>query len=242
MKVISIVLFASMLLLVGCSSYITVSPQPEYNKITVTGQASFETMPDLAVFNVQVESEGKTAAEASSLAAEGIKSVKDALISAGIKSSDIETISYNVYPWKRWEPKTGREILEGYKAYHTLKIESGGLEKTGEYLDKAIKAGATNIDSIRFTFSKAKQKEINDEALRLAVANAREKAKTVAEVAGLGLGKAISISESNFYSEPYYPPYPVRVFEGDAMEKAETDISPQKMKISAIVQVAYLIE
>ncbi len=237
------IFIAALILLValsGCKSYITLSPQPDYNKIMVSGQAEFKTMPDLAVFEVMVESEAETAAEASGLNAEAINSIKSALIEAGIKAVDIETLSYSVYPWRRYNPKTGEESLEGYKAFHTLKVQTKDIDNIGRYLDAGVAAGATNIQSIRFEFSKQKQKEVNEEALKLAVVNAREKAKILADVSGVSLGKVMSVSESNFAAPSYYPR--LAVAEGMAKSYAETDISPQQISNSATIQVVFLIE
>lgn len=234
------VLILMMFLIAGCTSYVNVSPVPEYNKVTVNGQAEFKSMPDLARFNVRVESAGDTAVEATAFNAKLVDEIKSALVAAGIKSSDIETASFNVYPWKRWEPKTGKEILEGYKAYHTLEVETKDIEDIGRYIDAAVNSGATDINGVTFTFSKTRQKEMNDEALKLAVANAKEKAKTLAETSGTRLGMVLSISASSFATMPYYAPRAMGAVEEEMF--VQTDISPREVTTSAAIEMSFLLE
>ena len=113
------------------------------------------------------------------------------------------------------------------------------MDRVGAIIDEAAAAGGdlTRIDSIGFTVEDPSPYQ--DEAREKAVADAAAKAKQLAEVAGIKLGKPVYITENAFYPSPVYrQDY---YAEAAAPMAAPTPISPGELEISLNVQVTYEI-
>ena len=75
------------------------------------------------------------------------------------------------------------------------------ISKLGEVLDKIVGFGANSIGGI--AFGVANRDAVENEARKLAMADAIAKAKLFAEAAGATLGEVMSISEQGGY-QPYF--------------------------------------
>ena len=90
--------------------------------------------------------------------------------------------------------------LVAYQVVNTLTVRVRDLVKTGEIIDKAVSLGVNQGGNIVFT---------NDdpsatitEARKKAVAEATAKARTLAEAAGVQLGRILEISDQAFSAQP----------------------------------------
>ncbi len=72
--------------------------QTEIPKISVNGEATRTVSPDLLVMGIAVETQNETASGAESANARMTERVKNALLAAGVRESEIETSSYYTYP------------------------------------------------------------------------------------------------------------------------------------------------
>lgn len=219
---------------------ITVTPTNEQrNTISVSGQGKITTQPDKAELYVKINTEGSTATTAKDANTKLSQQVIDALTSAGVKKSDIETNYYYLNKKQEWDENQKKMIDKGYEVNHVLKVTTTNLDKVGNLLDTAVNAGANGIDRISFGLTDEKQKEVSGEALKMASQEAENKAKSIASSIGVGLGKVITVSESNYY----YMPYEVS---GMMQEKAAgtpaPEILPQNLDVSATISLVYEIK
>ena len=118
----------------------------------------------------------------------------------------------------------------------TAKIRD--IDKAGSIIDAVAEVGGdlTRIDSIGFSVDDPSA--YYEEAREKAMADAKAKARQLAELADVTLGKPTYISEGISY--PIYP-RGVAVMEGALAPVPETPISPGEMEISLSLQVAYAI-
>lgn len=230
---------AAALLLAACSgaTSVTVS-QPQQSGISVTGNGSVTVTPDIAVLNLGVEVTAKTVAEARSQAAEAMAAVQQTLVDNGIAEADIKTTSFSIQPQYNFRSNETPEVT-GYTVSNRLSVKVRAIDDVSEVLDDAAEAGgdAVRINGISFTVDEPEQ--FQDEARRLAMEDARERAEQLASLAGVTLGRARTISESSF-SVPFAPAT------GGAFLRAESaaasPISPGETEISLSVFVTYDIE
>ena len=112
--------------------------------------------------------------------------------------------------------------------------------KAGTVIDAVAVAGGdlTRIDSISFSVDDTTG--YYAEAREKAVADAEAKAKQLAEVAGVKLGKAVYVSESSYVPGPIYRQDLIAEKAAGA-PAVETPISPGEMEITLNVQLAYAI-
>jgi len=214
-------------------------PIAQRDTISVTGQAELDVAPDEAYVIVVVETEGGSAKETQDANAQISDQVIKAIVGKGVKKDQIDTIGYFLYQREGYDPKTGKPFSLGYQQTHTMKITVKDVEKAGDVIDAATDAGATRIQDIRFGLSREKQKTSNGEALELAAENAREKATMLASALNVGLGEAITISETNYLYAPPQPLYDYGVRAEAAL--AKTEILPQDVTLSLTVNVVFEI-
>ncbi len=206
--------------------------------IWVTGEGKVSVVPDVAVLNLGVESQAESVAEAQGQAATAMTAVVEEFNRFGVAEKDIKTQYFSIAPVRRWSEKDGQEILLGYRVTNTVIAKIRKIEDTGAIIDAAARAGGDYviINSISFTVDNPTAHY--DGARVRAMADAAAKAKQLADLGNVKLGKPTYISESgasipvvrDFYPEAAMPAAP------------STPISPGETEIRLSVQVVYSIE
>ncbi|MFC1901106.1 SIMPL domain-containing protein [Chloroflexota bacterium] len=206
--------------------------------IWVSGQGEVSAVPDIATLRLGIEAEEAGVAEAQSKATEAMNDVLDALKSNGIADKDIQVQQFSIRRVTRWDRDKEEEVVTGYRVTHIVTAKIRDIDKAGTIIDEVAEAGGnlTRIDSINFSIDDPT--DYYEEAREEAVKDAEAKAKQLASLAGVSLGKATYISESS-YSQPVYS----RAVYDIAVEEAEagTSISPGELDINISIQVAYSI-
>ncbi|MDX3926791.1 MAG: SIMPL domain-containing protein [Shinella sp.] len=178
--------------------------KPREPVITVTGEGRSETAPDLAIIEIGVVKDAKTAREALDANNKAMADVLSSLKEAGIAERDLQTSGFTINPQYNYpQSSTGENpppVLVGFQVANTLSLRVRDLGKLGEILDKAVTLGANQGGGIRFTNDKPEA--ALSEARKKAVANAMAKAKELTDAAGIGLGRVLEISETAYRPEP----------------------------------------
>jgi uncharacterized protein YggE len=213
----------------------------EKRQIYVQGEGTVQVDPDMAYVSLGVTTEAPSAEEAQVENAETMRSILAALAEMGIKDDAIETSYFNVYPIYHYDQNKGNQ-LRGYRVSNTVSVTLDDLSKVGEVIDGSIKAGATNVNSVSFTL--ADEEPWLNEAMVLAVENARKKAELLAGAAGVKLGPVMTIRDPYAQFEPYYANKEMRMMTlaaaGDA--GSYTPISPGKLEVRAVVEMVYAMD
>lgn len=229
------------LLALGCTTNNTTTvlpPDQQPPGIAVSGAGSAFGEPDIAVLSLGVEAEATGVAEARSQAAEAMNAMLDALKEGGVASEDIQTTRFSVQP--RYDFTDHRQILVGFTVNNMVTAKIRNIDDTGDLIDAAIEAGGdlARINNLRFTIDDPSALE--DEARLEAMAEARNKAETLAQAAGVALGAPRSISEGG-------GPVPIQ-FDGAAFsrlaadEAGGTSIELGELEVRVNVQVVYGLE
>lgn len=209
-------------------------------KISVTGTAEKDTMPDEVVLMLTVLTEGSDAKQVQDKNSQQMNTVIDALKNAGIKDKEIETTQYNLYPWQEWDPTTQKSVNKGYRLQQTISVTTKETAKAGELVDLAVKNGINTVNSISFRLSNTKEQQVKEELVAEATSKAREKAKTLAKNLDVSLGDVLFVTESSYNPGPWYYGGAMKT---TAMETAAAPvISPQQVKVSLQVNVDFEIE
>ena len=113
------------------------------------------------------------------------------------------------------------------------------MDKTGIIIDAVARAGGDYIRINSISFTVDDPTAYHEEAREKAMADAKAKAKQLADLADVKLGKPIYISEAGGYIPV---PYPARAEMVPAPAPAPpTPISPGETEIRLTVQVVYSI-
>lgn len=226
------------LLALACAEEITVlSPDQQAPAIDVSGSGTASAAPDVAVLSLGVEAEADSVGEARAQAAEAMDAMLAALKDGGVADEDIQTTSFSVQP--RFDVIEQRQVLRGFAVDNIVSVKIRSIDDTGELIDAALAAGGdlARIESVRFTIDDPSSLE--DEARQEAMAEARRKAETLAQAAGVNLGRPRSISETGGQLPDRF-----QAFDGgfaDA-ELAATPIELGELEVRVSVQVVYELE
>jgi len=208
------------------------------NGIWVTGVGKVTVTPDVAVVTLGVQAQASTVANAQQQAAKAMADVMTALKGNGVAEKDIATQYYNITPVYSYDRDTGKQTLDGYSVSNTLTVKIRTVGNAGVVIDAVAAAGGdyTRINSVTLTVDKPEL--YNDQARELAMNDAATRAKQLAKLSGVKLGRATYINESlnNSSQTVYY----------DAGAKAApsvstTTISPGETEVTLTVQVVYSI-
>lgn len=180
------------------------SEKPE-NTISISAEGKVSAKPDMAVVNLGVFSQGSSAASLQDQNSQKVNKVVEFIKSQGIKSEDIVTSQFSIYP--QYDYTGGSSKVTGYQASQTVTVKIKGQddlgERVGKILDGATDNGANEITGVYFTIETPD--DLRQEARKKAIAQAKVKAQELADEAGIRLGKVVSISESGGgYPVPMY--------------------------------------
>ena len=167
--------------------------QPEQRPpaISVTGEATINQAPDLAVLQAGVTSQARTARDAMSSSARLMAAVLIALKDAGVSEKDIQTSELRLDPIR--DPHKNPSTIIAVEATSLVTVHVREVGKSAEVLDRMISAGANVATGIGFVVSEPSK--LLDQARAEAVADARRKAEIYAKAAGVSVGRPLSISE-----------------------------------------------
>lgn len=173
-------------------------PKPGVIAVSATGSAM--VAPDMAILDLSVQKEGKTAREALDANNAAMSEVLAALKSNGIAERDLQTSNFNIQP-RYFYPKSSNNQppkqpqIVGYIVSNSLTVRIRDLSGVGKILDTSVSLGVNNGGNIRF--STENPEPTIEAARKSAMAKAIAKAKTLTEAAGVGLGRIVEISEQN---------------------------------------------
>lgn len=208
--------------------------------ISVTGEGEAFGKPDLAEINVGVQTFAETVVEASRRNQAIVDKIFAALAKQGIAEKDIQTADYSIWPeqeWQRGETQQQPRIV-GYRVSNTVHVKVREIETIGEVLAAVTDAGANSIHGIRFGVEDTDALEA--EARRMAMADARERAESLAGLAGVELGEVLAISMSG---APGWQPFDTRA---RLMEMADAGapapgVAPGEQRVAVSLHVSYAI-
>lgn len=165
-------------------------------RIVLSGEGEASVRPDMATLSLTVLRQGETAREALDANNGAMAAVLAAMKAEGIAETDLQTSGFSirpryVYPKEKdvdQEPK-----IIGYEVVNTLGVRVHDLDKVGNLLDRSVTLGVNQGGDISFTTKDPSA--AMSVARKRAVEDALQRAKTLTEAAGVGIGKIIEINE-----------------------------------------------
>nr|WP_245423645.1 SIMPL domain-containing protein [Rhizobium subbaraonis] len=172
--------------------------------ITVTGEGRSNIAPDMALVELGVVKDGKTAREALDANNAAMAEVMKALKDAGIAERDLQTSGFSISPQYQFPQGDNGEakppVLVGFQVSNMLSVRVRDLSRLGPILDQTVTLGINQTGGI--TFTNDKPDEAISAARKSAVADAIARAKELTAAAGIGLGKVLEISETSYRPQP----------------------------------------
>lgn len=199
--------------------------QHQREGIAVVGEALRRIPPECAEFLVEITSTGGSAAQSLRDNQARTSQVVQALANLGVKPADLQTISMHASslysPMAQGMPQGMPQIAQpgmlpysanpamqpetqfgSYHVRNVLRITVRDLNRAGEIVDAAARAGATIGPA--FSFQASDEAAARRTALEAAAKDARAKAETIAGATGKQVGDPVAISEDLVVSNGTY--------------------------------------
>lgn len=242
----------------GCAGATTLVQSALPQGISVNGHGEAQGQPDIARVTLGVETRSKVASEATDQANQQMAGVIAAIKQQGVADKDIRTQNFSVnfeqqpepYPPAPVEAPPSKEATRGavataapasdvprgfYRVSNTVQVSIRELGKLGAILGGATAAGANSVWGIQFDIEDPSKLE--SDARQKAMAQARARAEQLAQLAGLKLGKVISVGESGGGIMQRDAGF------GYAMKAANSvPVQSGELTISQDVQIVYAVE
>lgn len=216
--------------LIASTSLMTAQKQIQPS-VDVTGEGMVTVVPDEVTINLRVENTG---AEPKDLKRENDRIVNEVLKfirQSGIDDKDVRTQYIRLNKNFDYNSKT-----YNYSANQSIAVKLRDLKKYESVMNGLLESGINRIDGV--VFSSSKQKELESEARKMAMANAKMKAEEYAGALGQSIGKAISITEFQQSVSPN--PYARGLMAMEASGGADQQtIAPGEMKIKVDINVRF---
>lgn len=229
MKKTALILFTMLSVLTQAQE---IKPIPTVN---VAGEGKIKIVPDQVSITVGVESKGTNSAEVKKENDTKIDAVLKSIKKFGIAKEDYQTTRVALYPNYDYEKKK-----QTYSATQTVEVLLRDLSKYDALMSELTTTGVNRIDNVMFKSSQIKQ--LQSDARKLAVKDAKAKAEDFAAGLGQKIGKAVTVSDN---SQGYEPPRPVMykamaMADGNAAER-ET-LAPGELEVIVNVTLSFILE
>ncbi|RPJ22837.1 MAG: DUF541 domain-containing protein [Chloroflexi bacterium] len=161
--------------------------------IHVSGTAVVNVLPDRALIQLGVQSNGRTPKEVQARNAATISKVIKAVKALGVEAKDISTDRYIIQPV--YLPYDSLNI-DGYRIYNIVSITMRDVDKASDAIAAAFQAGANQVVNVEFYTSELRK--YRDQAREMAMKAASEKATALSQAAGADTDCVLNISENSW--------------------------------------------
>ena len=158
--------------------------------ITVVGTGSASGPPDRAQLTLAASAVRSDPGAAMTVTSERAQALRERLGELGIEPENIQTADLSLWP------ETDRNgAPAGYRARNGIRVEFNDLGNVGSVIASALEALGDGAEMGGIAFLRRDRAELEQEARAAAWAAAREKATELAQLAGVTLGRPLSVEE-----------------------------------------------
>lgn len=236
---------------VGPSTRTHVSGPPTPHGLATSGHGEARGEPDLARVNLGVEARAASASVAAETVNRQLSQILTAIQSRGVAREDVRTQDFSINFEQQPEPvppppeprprsapaeEPPPSVRGHYRASNTVQVTVRDISKVGELLGAAVEAGANYIYGVQFEIGNPAPLE--SAAREQAIRSAQSRAAELARLAGVKLGRVISIQEG--------ASMPMARGDGFAYSfdaaRANAAIAPGQLTVVRDVQMVFEIE
>ena len=223
----AIALPASLLVALPATLRAQAAPVPRAaSEIAAAGEGEAALTPDRAIVRIGIQTNARTAADASSRNAAKVEAVIEALRKLGYRTDSLRTVGFGVTP--NYDYEGGRRLVD-YQASATLAVTVTRLERLGTTLDAVLAAGASDVSGI--VFESDREQEGRGLALERALRSARADAEAIARAAGGRLGRQLEVT-----TQQQLRPMPYQAVE---MRASNVALPPQDVVVKVMLQARW---
>lgn len=162
--------------------------------IHVSGECLRKVTPDRAAVTVTAEFNDASSQVASKKAMDLYKKIIDRVKKLNLKDQELETSEFSLQEEFTWLNNSRKS--KGFKARHGLRVETSEMGRLGEVLNLAAEMNIRNVSGLETFVARETLKTEQEACLETAFQNAKSKAERISKAAGVRLGSAVRITES----------------------------------------------
>ena len=211
--------------------------QKQIPMINVSGEGKIKVAPDQASISISIETKGTKAEE--------VKKENDTKMDAILKFIKKSNIAKEDFQTQRVALNPNYDYIKkksNYVATQSVQILLKDLSKYDALMEGLVNEGINRIDNVEFKSSKMVQ--LQSDARKLAVKDAKAKADDFVSVLGQKVGKAILISDNSQTYNPQPRMYAMKAMTM-AMDGAAAPIetlAEGEIEITANVSVSFILD
>lgn len=221
--------------------------------ISVSGSGEVFAVPDVAMITFTIKEEAKTSKEATDKMTSKETRALSFLKEKGIDEKDIKTLWFNTSPkyeytktmnvcTPEWCPPVGQnQEIVGYETNQTIQVKLRDIDKAGEIIAGITAVGIGEVSGPEFSVDDVDA--LREEARRLAIEDAKEKAKVLGKDLDVKLVRIISYSEGGNYPMYYAASGDMAVRNESKADVAQApSLSTGEQKITSDITIVYEIK
>ena len=166
-------------------------------KITVTGESVVYVQPDKILISLGIETWDGHMDAAKRKNDEIVQKTIAAIEECGIEKKAIQMDHLAIQPTYDTRAVSWPRVIDGYSVRNAMVVTLTDVALLDRLIAAALKAGANHVHSVDFQTTELRK--YRDQARRLALKAAREKAIDMAAALDQTVGKPLQISESTLY-------------------------------------------
>ncbi len=203
--------------------------------INVSGEGKVKVTPDQVVITVSIETKGSKAAEVKTENDKKMDAIIKFIKKSNIAKEDFQTQRVSLNPNYDYDKKK-----HSYIATQSLQILLKDLSKYDELMEGLVNEGINRIDNVEFKSSKMIQ--LQSEARKLAVKDAKGKADDFVSVLNQKVGKAFLISDNSQIYVPQPRLYAMKAMDMSMESAPRETLAIGEIEITANVSVSFILE
>ncbi|MDO5352499.1 MAG: SIMPL domain-containing protein [Succinatimonas sp.] len=204
-------------------------------RLSVKGYAEVKVVPDVVNLNFTVSDTKKKSADAYKSVETRVATFANAL-SEFDKEKSLEIISENISVFPQYTYKENKSVFAGYKASRSVTVKTSDFAKISKITELAMQSGVDIVDSFNYEIKDPKALQLK--ADKLAILDAKDKAKLLSEGFDTKIVKTCSLKFANEGVRPV-----MRMMSANIDLASESaPYSPQDQTISSTVMAEFLIE
>lgn len=208
--------------------------QKQVPMINVSGEGKVKIAPDQASISISIETKGTKAEDVKRENDKKMDAILKFIKNSNIAKEDYQTQRVSLNPNYDYEKKK-----HNYIATQSVQILLKDLAKYDKLMEGLVDEGINRIDNVEFKSSK--MKELQSDARKLAVKDAKAKAEDFVSVLGQKVGKAILISDNSQIYVPQPRMYAMKSMAMDESAPRET-LAIGEIEITANVSVSFILD
>ena len=205
-------------------------------QINVNGEGKVKVAPDQVLISATVETKGNNAKDVKKQNDEKMDAVLKFIKKMNIPTADFKTKQVALNPQYDYEKKKTT-----YNATQTVEIVLKDLSKYDELMEGLVQQGINRLDKVSFETSKLVQ--LQSDARKLAMKDAKAKAEDYVSVLGQKVGKAFVISDNSqiYHPQPMYAAMRMKE-SADAMGASNETLAIGEIEVTANVSVSFILD